>query len=647
MPDQKITELDPIAALQPTTLIVVVDEATGTPVNKRATVSQLASQLPPGPPGATGPAGPAGATGANGVPGATGPAGPPGATGPTGPQGPQGPQGVPGAPGTPASPTFVTEALGITVDAGTGVVTPGIKGYRQLTKAGTLVGWSILASQPGSVTFDVFKGSSASSPPPTSIVGSAPPTLTADDYASSLSLPGWATAVAVDDVIGFAVTAASGVHRVTLELELQVTVPSGPAGTPGATGPSGPQGTPGAAGSTGATGPQGVPGPSGPTGATGALGPPGDTGATGPPGPQGVQGVPGPTGPQGPPGADGTTGPAGPAGPTGPTGATGATGPAGSTGPQGPAGPAPTGTGYAHVTSSVLDPAVASIPQADVTGLVTVLAAKAPLASPALTGTPTAPTAAVGTNTTQVATTAFVQGNAITPIILSTVTGVQNAFTPGLTAANTIIQWAGAADCVIAGFVGGVRGSIVTFKNNSNPPFILFFAYNAAAAAAGTKLLPLVTSGPTPIAVGGTATFFCDGTFWNLISHEQGPWITVPYSAANYTASGAMTWTVPALSVTDHSYRISGNTITFSLNVSSTTIGGTPDLELRAALPFLCGITNSGPCQSLSPGTPITFSSGGPVLGTNYVRFFATILGATWAAGSTCIARIVSTFPVQ
>ena len=36
------------------------------------------------------------------------------------------------------------------------------------------------------------------------------------------------------------------------------------------------------------------------------------------------------------------------------------------------------------------------------------LAAKAPLASPALTGTPTAPTAAAGTNTTQIATTEFV-----------------------------------------------------------------------------------------------------------------------------------------------------------------------------------------------------------------------------------------------
>ena len=41
-------------------------------------------------------------------------------------------------------------------------------------------------------------------------------------------------------------------------------------------------------------------------------------------------------------------------------------------------------------------------------------AAKAPLASPALTGTPTAPTAAVDTNTTQIASTAYVIGQAAT-----------------------------------------------------------------------------------------------------------------------------------------------------------------------------------------------------------------------------------------
>ena len=47
---------------------------------------------------------------------------------------------------------------------------------------------------------------------------------------------------------------------------------------------------------------------------------------------------------------------------------------------------------------------------------------RAPLASPGLTGTPTAPTAAVDTNTTQLATTAFVLGQAAaaTPAALST-----------------------------------------------------------------------------------------------------------------------------------------------------------------------------------------------------------------------------------
>lgn len=44
---------------------------------------------------------------------------------------------------------------------------------------------------------------------------------------------------------------------------------------------------------------------------------------------------------------------------------------------------------------------------------------RAPLASPALTGTPTAPTAAVDTNNTQVATTAFViaQGGSTNPLM--------------------------------------------------------------------------------------------------------------------------------------------------------------------------------------------------------------------------------------
>lgn len=53
-------------------------------------------------------------------------------------------------------------------------------------------------------------------------------------------------------------------------------------------------------------------------------------------------------------------------------------------------------------------PTAHSHAQSDVTGLVTDLAAKAPLASPALTGAPTAPTPTAGDNSTKIATTAFV-----------------------------------------------------------------------------------------------------------------------------------------------------------------------------------------------------------------------------------------------
>jgi hypothetical protein len=60
----------------------------------------------------------------------------------------------------------------------------------------------------------------------------------------------------------------------------------------------------------------------------------------------------------------------------------------------------------------------AAIATSKISGLDTALSAKAPLASPALTGTPTAPTASAGTATTQIATTAFV-GTAVSNLVAS------------------------------------------------------------------------------------------------------------------------------------------------------------------------------------------------------------------------------------
>jgi hypothetical protein len=55
----------------------------------------------------------------------------------------------------------------------------------------------------------------------------------------------------------------------------------------------------------------------------------------------------------------------------------------------------------------------------ELTAVASAISSKADLNSPALTGTPTAPTASAGTNTTQLATTAFVIANAIPSGLIS------------------------------------------------------------------------------------------------------------------------------------------------------------------------------------------------------------------------------------
>ena len=104
--------------------------------------------------------------------------------------------------------------------------------------------------------------------------------------------------------------------------------------------------------------------------------------------------------------------------------------------------------------SGDVDVAVSSIPDS------AAMAAKADLASPTLTGTPAAPTAASGTNTTQIATTAFV--TAAVPDI----SGKANTSDIGTTIqafdADT------AKTDVAQTYTAGQRGEITTLTSNTS-----------------------------------------------------------------------------------------------------------------------------------------------------------------------------------
>lgn len=115
----------------------------------------------------------------------------------------------------------------------------------------------------------------------------------------------------------------------------------------------------------------------------------------------------------------------------------------------------------------------------------TALDAKAPLASPALTGTPTAPTAAAGTSTTQIATTAFTR-NEVTPIANARAPlpglvfdGIGVATSPMTPAKTLAFTFNATSDSDILGLgwnTGSIRTSILSgsLRIETNTPYTLY-----------------------------------------------------------------------------------------------------------------------------------------------------------------------------
>jgi len=167
--------------------------------------------------------------------------------------------------------------------------------------------------------------------------------------------------------------------------------------------------------------------------------------------------------------------------------------------------------------SSVTDAKInGTLSQSSITNLTTDLAAKAPLESPALTGTPTAPTATAGDNSTKVATTAYVD-SAVTALVDSA---------PG--ALDTLNELAAALGDD-ANFSTTVTNSLALKLEQSDLDSATYYTFNAQTASytlALTDSTNMVTvnsgSGTTVTVPPNSSVAFPIGTYIDIFQLGAG-----------------------------------------------------------------------------------------------------------------------------
>jgi hypothetical protein len=112
---------------------------------------------------------------------------------------------------------------------------------------------------------------------------------------------------------------------------------------------------------------------------------------------------------------------------------------------------------------------------------------------------------------------------------------------------------------------------------------LVTIANDHANSAALNRVLNFATSGLTPLSLGSATYVYDPAGRWRLVEHEQGYAITPTFAAGDYTASGAMTWTVAAGDVSRLSYYLKGRQLLVRFALDTTSVGGTPSTDLYIA----------------------------------------------------------------
>jgi hypothetical protein len=122
---------------------------------------------------------------------------------------------------TTASPIELVVSMG-----GSSLSTGIVKGVDVHCEfAGTIIGWTLLGDQSGSLVVDIWKDTYANYPPTNadSITASAKPTISTATKGQSSTLSGWTTSFSAGDVLRFNVDSVTSITAATLILKVTKT----------------------------------------------------------------------------------------------------------------------------------------------------------------------------------------------------------------------------------------------------------------------------------------------------------------------------------------------------------------------------------------------------------------------------------------
>lgn len=195
----------------------------------------------------------------------------------------------------------------------------------------------------------------------------------------------------------------------------------------------------------------------------------------------------------------------------------------------------------------------------------------------------------------------------------------------------------------IQGITPGINGQRVTIYVLGTGTFS--FAQLSATCPGTHRCVNVATSAPTSIAgESGMVQYVYEGSayqVWRMVGHEQGGWVTAPFSAANFTANTG-TWTVEAGDVMICRYRLSGRTLTIAIYINtSSTAGGPNNLQIGNAAYGGFTINDSNVPALFSNRASKCLDSGGivdaQINSYGNMIYFVKLSLAAWAASTDAV----------